>query len=96
MYHTSDIPELSIDTSSIKPDFKIVKLEIAINETNRKIAKLEKDLNERMNELELMVSANLTKQENIINELIQNHHHKDIYDVLNNHKQALELLNNKI
>ena len=94
---TQNTPEqLLIDTSSIKPNYKIPSLELAINEINHRISRLEKDLNERMNELELMVSANFSKHQDIINELVQKENHKDIYDVLTNHKQALERLNDVI
>ena len=94
---TQNTPEqLLIDTSSIKPNYKIPSLELAINEINHRISRLEKDLNERMNELELMVSANFSKHQDIINELVQKQNHKDIYDVLTNHKQALERLNDVI
>ena len=94
---TQNTPEqLLIDTSSIKPNYKIPSLELAINEINHRISGLEKDLNERMNELELMVSANFSKHQDIIDELVQKQNHKDIYDILTNHKQALERLNDVI
>ena len=94
---TQNTPEqLLIDTSSIKPNLKIPSLELAINEINHRISRIEKELNERMNELELMVSANFSKHQDIINELVQKENHKDIYDVLTNHKQALERLNDVI
>ena len=55
--------------SAIKPNLNIPALEISIHQTNERINKLEKLINERMDELELFVSANLSKHENLINEL---------------------------
>ena len=88
--------ELLFDISNIKPNLKIPSLELAINEINHRISRIEKELNERMNELELMISNNFSKQNDIINELVEKQNHTDIYDVLNNHKQALERLNDVI
>ena len=93
---TASNDKLLFDTSNIKPNLKIPGLEVAIHDINHRISKLEKELNERMNELELMVSANFSKQEDIIHELVQKQKHEDIYDVLSNHKQALERLNDVI
>ena len=88
--------ELLFDISNIKPNLKIPSLELAINEINHRISRIEKELNERMNELELMISNNFSKQNDIINELVEKQNHTDIYDVLSNHKQALERLNDVI
>ena len=63
--------DLMVDTSAIKSNVNIPALEISIHQTNERINKLEKLINERMDELELFVSANLTKHEDIINELTQ-------------------------
>ena len=60
-----------IDVQIVPQDLKIPALEISIHQTNERINKLEKLINERMDELELFVSANLTKHENLINELTQ-------------------------
>ena len=85
------LKDLMVDTSNIKPNIQIPALEISIRLTNERINKLEKLLNERIDELELFDSANFTKHENLIDELTQKIH--EIQRVLNNHKQVLEKLN---
>ena len=85
--------ELMVDTSKVKPDLKISALETSLYTTNERIDKLEKSLNERIDELELFDSANFSKHEHLIDELTQKIH--NIQRVLNNHKQALEKLNFK-
>ena len=87
----SRIPKLMVDDSKISPDLKISALETSLYTTNERINKLEKLLNERIDELELFDSANFTKHENLIEGLKQQN--LDIQEVLNNHKQALEKLN---
>ena len=87
----SRIPKLMVDTSNVKPNVNIPALEILIHSTNERIDRLEKLLNERIDELELFDSANFTKHENLIEGLKQQN--LDIQEVLNNHKQVLEKLN---
>ena len=87
----SQMNDLMVDTSNVKPNGNIPALEISIHTTNERIDKLEKLINERMDELELFDSANFTKHENLIDELTQKIH--EIQRVLNNHKQVLEKLN---
>ena len=83
--------DLMVDTSKVKPNLKIPALEIFIHTTNERIDRLEKLLNERIDELELFDSANFTKHGNLIDELTQKIH--NIQEVLNNHKEMLEKLN---
>ena len=83
--------ELMVDTSKVKPNLKIPALEISLYTTNERIDKLEKLINERLDELELFDSANFSKHEHLIDELIQKIH--NIQEVLNNHKEVLEKLN---
>ena len=85
------IEDLIVDDSKISPDLKISALETSLFTTNERINKLEKLLNERIDELELFDSANFTKHENLIEGLKQQN--LDIQEVLNNHKQVLEKLN---
>ena len=87
----SQMNDLMVDTSNVKPSLQIPALEVSIHLTNERINKLEKLINERLDELELFDSANFTKHENLIDELTQKIH--DIQEVLNNHKQVLEKLN---
>ena len=87
----SHINDLMVDDLKISPDLKISALETSLYTTNERINKLEKLLNERIDELELFDSANFTKHENLIDELTQKIH--EIQRVLNNHKQVLEKLN---
>ena len=89
----SQMNDLMVDTSKISPDLKISALETSLYTTNERINKLEKLLNERLDELELFDSANFTKHENLIEGLKQQN--LDIQEVLNNHKQVLEKLNFK-
>ena len=86
-------PKLMVDTSKVKPkpNLKIPALEVSIQLTNERINRLDKLLNERLDELELFDSANFSKHENLIDELTQKIH--DIEEVLNNHKEMLEKLN---
>ena len=85
------IENLMVDDSNVKPNVNILALETSLYTTNERIDKLEKSLNEQIDELELFDSANFTKHENLIDELTQKIH--DIQRVLNNHKQVLEKLN---
>ena len=87
----SQMNDLMVDTSNVKPNGNIPALEISIHTTNERISKLEKLINERLDELELFDSANFTKHENINEGLKQQN--LDIQEVLNNHKQVLEKLN---
>ena len=89
----SQMNDLMVDTSNVKPNGNIPALEISIHTTNERIDRLEKLLNERIDELELFDSANFTKHENLIEGLKQQN--LDIQEVLNNHKQVLEKLNFK-
>ena len=83
--------DLMVDTSNVKPNVNIPALETSLYTTNERINRLDKLLNERIDELELFDSANFTKHENLIDELTQKIH--EIQRVLNNHKQVLEKLN---
>ena len=87
----SQIPKLMVDDTKISPDVKISALETSLYKINERIDKLEKLLNERLDELELFDSANFTKHENLIEGLKQQN--LDIQEVLNNHKQVFEKLN---
>ena len=87
----SQMNDLMVDTSNVKPNGNIPALEISIHTTNERIDRLEKLINERIDELELFDSANFTKHENLIEGLKQQN--LDIQEVLNNHKQVLEKLN---